>query len=485
MQQDNNYYITTSIPYANGAPHLGHALEFVMSDVLARYNRQSGKTVIFSTGTDEHGEKVAQKAAELKITPAQFTENISNQFKDLQKLLNISNDRFVRTTDQGHIERAAIIWKNLEHDIYKGKYSGWYDVKQEEFVPEGQIDQARTDPSHPQAYQRLEEDNYFFNLSKYTQPILDAIDSNSFEIIPESKKNEITSLLRDGLNDISISRPKNKLEWGIPVPGDSNQVMYVWFEALMNYLTVIGYPENVDFKNFWPPDVQIVGKDIIRFHAAIWPAMLMSLNLPLPKKLYVHSFVYVDGQIMSKSVGNGIHPKEIVDHYGVDGFRYFFLRHIPSYNDGDFTWELMNAAYNNELANQLGNAVQRTASMIVKYQKGLIGEMTKADHDIGPYQEAIENCQFDRALDHIFHQIKGLNQYIDEEKPWMIAKDNDNNHLREVLAYMASSLISIADLLEPFLPDSASKIRYIFQDGVIRPLKAQLFPRIDIKKVNQ
>ncbi|MEI8187522.1 MAG: methionine--tRNA ligase [Candidatus Saccharibacteria bacterium] len=478
--ESDNFYVTTSIPYANGDPHLGHALEFIMADVLARSARQRGRNVIFSTGMDEHGEKVAEKAASLKLTPEQYVGKISDEFKSLQKILNISNDRFIRTTDKGHEQRAAIIWQKLSHDIYKGKYSGWYDVKQEEFVPEGQVDKARTDPSHPQAYKKLEENNYFFKLSKYTKPILDAIESGSFEIIPGSKKNEITSLLREGLQDISISRPKSKLEWGIMVPGDSSQVMYVWFEALMNYLTVLGYPENDDFKKFWPADVQVVGKDISRFHAAIWPAMLMSLELPLPKKLYIHSFVYIDGQAMSKSLGNGIHPKEIVDRYGVDAFRYFFLRHIPSYNDGDFSWDLMEAAYNNELANQLGNAVQRTASMVLKYQKGLIGEMPQADHDIGPYQEALENCQFDRAMDEIFQQIKGLNQYIDEEKPWILAKSNDGDHLREVLAYQAGSLVQIADLLEPFLPDAATKIRYVFKDGVIRPLKTMLFPRKEL-----
>ena len=367
-KKSENYYVTTSIPYANGAPHLGHALEFLMADVLARYARQSGKAVIFSTGTDEHGDKNAQKAAELKMTPKEFTESIANKFKDLQKNLQISNDRFIRTTDKGHIQRADIIWQKLSHDMYKGKYSGWYDVKQEEFVPEAQVEKERTDPNHPQAYKRLEENNYFFKLSKYSKAILEAIEKDEFKIIPEARKNEIISLLKSGLQDISISRPKNKLNWGIDVPGDDTQVMYVWFEALMNYLTVLGYPENDDFKNFWPANVQVIGKDIIRFHAAIWPAMLMSLGLPLPKVLYVHSFIKINGQTMSKSLGNGVDPNEVIEHYGVDGFRYFMLRHIPSYNDGDFSWQMIDSAYNNELANQLGNAVQRTAAMVMKYQ---------------------------------------------------------------------------------------------------------------------
>jgi methionyl-tRNA synthetase len=475
--QSKNYYVTTSIPYANDVPHLGHALEFLMADVLARSARQEGRHVIFSTGTDEHGDKIAQKAEQLKLTPQIYTQKISDEFKSLQKIMNISNDRFIRTTDKGHEQRAAIIWQKLSHDMYKGKYSGWYDVKEEEFVTEAQADPARTDPNHPKAYQRLEQENYFFKLSKYTNAIRDAIEKDEFKIIPETRKNEILSLISEGLNDISISRPKDKLAWGIEVPGDKTQVMYVWFEALMNYLSVLGYPENEDFKHFWPPDVQVIGKDIIRFHAAIWPAMLLSLGLPLPKILFVHGFINIQGEKMSKSVGNGLHPKEIIDRYGVDGFRYFMLRHIPSYNDGEFSWDLIEAAYNNELANQLGNAVSRTVSMILKYQKGLIGEMPEADHDTGPYLEAIANCQFDRALDEVFQQIKGLNQYIDEEKPWVIAKSGDTNHLREVLAYQASSLVHISDLLEPFLPDSATKIRYVFKDGVIRPLKENLFPK--------
>jgi methionyl-tRNA synthetase len=332
-------------------------------------------------------------------------------------------------------------------------------------------------PDHPQTYQKLEEENYFFKLSKYTEQVKHAIESDQFHIVPKTRKHEILAVIHEGLEDISISRPKDKLSWGIPVPGDKTQVMYVWFEALMNYITVLGYPEHEDFKKFWPANVQVIGKDIIRFHAAIWPAMLLSLGLPLPKQLYVHGFVTLNGEKMSKSVGNVVAPKEIIDKYGTDAFRYYFLRHIPSYEDGDFSWEKFEAAYNNELANELGNAVQRTAAMIMKYQNGLIGDTPPAQHDSEPVIEAIGHCRFDRALDEIWGQVRGLNQYIDETKPWEVAKTDDKDHLREILAYQASCLLEIADLLEPFIPDTAVKIRNVFDAGVIRPTSETLFPK--------
>jgi methionyl-tRNA synthetase len=455
-----------------------------MADVLARAARQRGETVIFSTGTDEHGTKVAERAESLGKTPEEYAEKMSKAFVDLAKSLNISNDRFIRTTDKAHEQRAQIIWKALKNDIYKAKYIGWYDVKQEEFIPEGQADPARMKSDHPQAYQKLEEENYFFKLSKYTDPIREAIEKEQFQIIPKTRRNEILSLLNEGLEDISISRPKDKLDWGVAVPGDTKQVMYVWFEALMNYITVLGYPEHDDFKHFWPANVQVIGKDIIRFHAAIWPAMLLSLELPLPKQLYVHGFITRDGKTMSKSLGNGIAPKEILDKYGVDAYRYYFLRHIPSYDDGDFSWDAFEAAYNNELANELGNAVQRTLAMIMKYQNGIIGDIPAAEHDIAQYIEALKQCHFDRALDEVWEQVRGLNQYIDEAKPWVIANpkkgERDDEHLREVLAYQCSCLLEIADLLEPFMPDTALKIHNIFAEGIVRPMTETLFPKAEI-----
>ena len=474
----SDYFVTTSIPYVNGEPHLGHAMEFVMADVLARYARQRGDDVIYSTGTDEHGGKIAEKAEEAKVTPKAYADKMSKHFEKLAEDLNVSNDRFIRTTDKSHEDRAQLIWKALKHDIYKGKYVGWYCTGDEAFFTETEV-KANNGicPNHNRKYEKIEEDNYFFPLSKYTKPILEAIESGEFLILPETKRNEILWLLKEGLDDISISRPKENIQWGIPVPGDSHQVMYVWFEALMNYITVLGYPEHDDFKRFWPADAQVIGKDIIRFHAAIWPAILLSLGLDLPKLLYVHGFVNINGEKMSKSLGNYLSPNEIIEKYGVDPFRYYFLRHIPSYGDGDFTWEAFDRAYNSELANELGNAVQRTAAMIQKYQKGIIGDIPGAEHDIAGYREAMEICRFDRALDEVWEQVRGLNQYIDEEKPWMIAKEEDEDHLREVLAYQASCLLEIAELLKPFMPETAEKIAAVFAEGIVRPIDGTLFPK--------
>ncbi|MGH7196060.1 MAG: methionine--tRNA ligase [Candidatus Saccharimonadales bacterium] len=472
------YFVTTSIPYVNAEPHIGFAMELLQADVLARNARQNGADVIFATGTDEHGGKIAEKAAELHIAPKAYADQISGKFKELGALLNISNNRFIRTTNEMHEQRAQLIWQALEKDIYKGQYSGWYCTGDEAFFSETEVKaNGGTCPNHNRPYEKIEEENYFFALSNYGEQVKSAIESNDFQIYPETKRNEILGLLKQGLEDISVSRPKDKIAWGVPVPGDETQVMYVWFEALMNYITVLGYPEHDDFQNFWPADVQVIGKDILRFHAGIWPAMLLGLNLPLPKKLYVHGFINIDGQKISKTLGNVVAPAEAVKKHGVDALRYFLLRHIPSNGDGDFSWDKFEAAYNNELANELGNAVQRTAAMIAKYQNGLIGDVPPAEHDSSRIYEAIENCQFDRALDAIWEQVRGLNQFIDEEKPWQIAKSGDDDHLREVLASQASDLLEVADLLAPFLPETAQKIRQVFASGVIQPIAGTLFPK--------
>ncbi|MEK7059391.1 MAG: methionine--tRNA ligase [Patescibacteria group bacterium] len=483
----SKYYVTTSIPYVNGDPHIGFAMELLYADVLARRARQQGAEVIFSTGTDEHGGKIAEVAAEQGLEPKAFADQISQRFQDLVELLNISSNRFIRTTDLGHEQRAQLIWKSLEKDIYKGKYVGWYCTGDEAFFTETEVKANKgICPNHNRPYERIEEENYFFKLSKYTKAITEAIEKGDYQILPPTRRNEILSLLKSGLDDISVSRPKDKISWGIAVPGDSKQVMYVWFEALMNYITVLGYPENADFKAYWPAAAQVVGKDIIRFHAAIWPAMLMSLGLPLPKQLYVHGFITVEGKKMSKTLGNVISPADIVDKYGVDPFRYYFLRHVPSYEDGDFSWQRMEQAYNSELANELGNAVQRTTAMIQKYQEGVVGTTPPAEHDIAQYEEALAACRFDRSLEEAWEQVRGLNQYIDEEKPWEIAKhgEGEADHLREVLAYQVSSLLNIATLLEPFLPETAAKIQAVFKGAKVKPIEGTLFPKHEDAKLS-
>lgn len=474
----SKFYITTSIPYVNSEPHIGFGMEALMADVLARHHRRQGDNVVFSSGTDEHGGKIAEKASELSLSPKEFTDQVSQHFRDLLKLINISNDRFIRTTDPGHEQRSRIIWKNLSKYIYKGTYAGWYCTGHEAYFAEEVVKANKGICSdHNRPYEQLKEENYFFKLSAFASQIKQAIEADQLRIVPRSRKHEILAMINSGLEDTSISRPKDKISWGIPVPGDDSQVMYVWFEALMNYITVLGYPEHADFKKFWPADVQVIGKDILRFHAAVWPAMLIGLGLPMQKTLYVHGFVTVDGKKMSKTLGNVVAPKDVVGKFGVDAFRYFFLRHIPSYEDGDFTWGKLEEAYNSELADQLGNAVSRTAAMITKYQKGIIGNIPEPKHDIAQYKRAVADCRFDRALEEVWDQVRGLNQYIDETKPWVIAKSADEVHMREVLAYMAASLLEIADLLLPFLPETAAKIQSVFGSGVLKPLPGPMFPK--------
>ncbi len=476
------FYITTSIPYVNGQPHLGHAMEFVQADALARYHRQLKQDVLFSTGVDEHGAKNLESAQKNNKDPQVFVDEMTTNFINICKKLNISADRFIRTTDLAHKAAVQYLWQQMaaKGDIYKGIYKGYYDVGEEEFVTETEAQKNKgVSPHNGRPYQILEEENYFFKLSKYTAALKQLIETDAYKIIPNSRKHEILSLLNQGLQDISFSRPKGKLSWGVEVPGDPQHVMYVWPDALGNYITVLGYPDQPDFKKYWPADLHVIGKNILRFHAALWPAMLMSLGLSAPKALYVHGFITVDSKKMGKSLGNAISPNEIIDKYGTDSFRYFFLRHIPSYEDGDFTWERLEAAYSNELADQLGNAVSRLAAMITRYQNGLIGDIPDPEHDIGLYQQAIEECRFDRALEEVWEQVKGLNQYIEETRPWQLAKSKDADHLREVLANAVASLLEIAALLQPFMPDTAAKIQDVFASGVLKPLAGPLFPKHD------
>jgi len=478
----NKFYITTSIPYANGSPHLGHSLEFIQADVLARYAKLQGKELVFSTGMDEHGSKIQQSAEKLNKSPKVYVDGIAEEFKELLNLLEIENTHFIRTTDPDHEKRAKLIWGKLvdSGDIYKGEYEGWYCVGDEAFFSETEVkENGGICPNHKKPYEKIKEENYFFKLSKYSKEIKEQIENEDFKILPETRRNEILSLINEGLEDISVSRPKTSTEWGIDVPGDNKQVMYVWVEALMNYLTVIGYPDTDNWKNYWPADFQIIGKDIIRFHAAIWPAMLLSLGLPLPSVLYVHGFIQIDGQKMGKSLGNGVAPSDLVKNYGCDVIRYYLMRHIPSYSDGDFTLEHLVESYNGELANELGNVVQRSSTMIHNFLKGDVGEIPPSEHDIAAYKEYMQNCRFDKALDEVWAQIKGINQYIDETKPWEIAKTDDTDHLREVLAYISSSVLEVATLVSPFMPNTALAIKEIFEDEKITPPEKALFPRKD------
>lgn len=474
------YYVTTSIPYASGEPHIGNAIDSLYGDTVARYKRQQGFEVAFSAGSDEHGSKIYEKALETKLKPEDFIENVVPQIEQMHKLINSSYTHFARTNSKQHISIAQKLWKLMGDDIYKSKYEGWYCVGCEEFKTETEVKLNKNMcPDHDKAYQKIEEENYFFKLSSYTDQLAKLIESGEFEVVPANRKLEIMNVIKGGLDDISVSRPKKKLPWGIPVPGDKDQVMYVWFEALMNYITVLDYPNGDDFKKFWPTDLQIVGKDNLRFHAAIYPAMLLSAKLSVLKRLFVHGHVTSAGKKMSKTIGNVVTTKEIVEKYGTDAFRYYFLRHISSHDDGDFTWERFDAVYHGELANELGNAVQRVASMINRYQQGVIGEFPKPEHDTAPYHEAIANLQFDRALDWVWDLIKALNVYIEAQKPWQLAKEMDESHLREVLAACVGDIMQISELLKPFLPNTSETIEKIFHDGYVHNYSGVLFPRID------
>lgn len=474
------YYIATSIPYVNGVPHIGHAMEFVLADIIARYHKQYGRDVFFSTGTDEHGGKVMEKAESQGVSPARYAEQMSQNFKDLTTSLNVEYTKFIRTTDPDHEARAAKIWTALGNDIYMSKYTGMYDQKEETFLTHEEARQVeKSDPKRYKTFVELEEENYFFKLAKYNTAIIDLIKQGKMEIVPKTRKNEVLSMLEGGLKDISISRPAGKMPWGIPVPGDKTQTMYVWFEALMNYITTLGYPDGSDLKKFWPADTQVIGKDITRFHAIIWPAMLMGIELEAPKVLYVHGFINdANGEIMSKSMGNGIAPLDIVSGYGADAFRYYVARHIPSGEDNNFSWERFETIYNTELGNELGNLVQRTSSMIQRYEEGVIGKLPESMHDIAPYHDYFEEYRFDQALDYVWTLVRGLNQYIEDEKPWQIAKENDPDHLQEILAYVVASTLQIADLLEPIMPATSAAIIQTFGEGVIKKDAPQLFPRI-------
>jgi len=477
-------YITTAIPYVNAKPHIGTTLDYIIADIWARYHRFNGRDVRFQVGTDEHGNKIAAKAKELGKEPQAYVDEIIDDFRSLLAALQTSHTDFVRTTDPHHIQSVQYIWQKLQPYIYKGTYTGWYCVGCERFVTDKEMQETNGNcPDHGRPYEHLSEENYYFKLSAFTDKIRDAIQGHKFDIIPSFRKNELLSLLETGLEDISISRPKKNLSWGVPIPGDDTQVMYVWVDALSNYITVLGYPDDESWKEYWPADVQVVGKDILRFHAAIWPAMLLALELPLPKKLLAHGFIDVGGTKMSKSLGNVVDPAEVITTYGLDAFRYYFSRHIPTLDDGDFTWEKFENAYNNELSNELGNLVQRVVAMVNRYQAGVIGDKERTDHDSGAYHEAMRNFEFHKAMDEVWVMVRALNQYLEAVKPWEVAKTKDTDpdaaqHLEEILQHAAGTLEQIADLLTPFLPSTAAAIHKIFSQGVITPYEGVLFPKI-------
>lgn len=480
---EKKLYVTTAIPYVNGAPHIGHAIDYLLADIWARYQKQQGHAVRFQAGTDEHGNKIAQKAAEEGMTPQAYADRNHQGFKSFIEKIGAGYTDFVRTTDAHHVASVQYIWQKLQPYIYKGSYEGWYCVGHEAFFTDKEVQElGGICPDHQKPFEHLKEDNYYLRTSAFTDRVREALATGEMQIVPEYRKNEFLELIKDGIQDVSISRPRKSLSWGVPVPGDDEQVMYVWLDALANYITVLGYPDQNGWQEYWPADVQVIGKDILRFHAGIWPPMLLGLGLALPKKLLVHGHVVTGGAKMSKSVGNVIDPIQVIDEYGLDAFRYYFSRHIPTLDDGDFTWEKFESAYNGELGNDLGNLIQRVASMINKYQAGVIGESEQTEHDMTLYHQAMENLEFNRALDEVWNMVRSLNQYIDNVKPWDVAKGIGKDaeaepHLAEILAHCAGALLQIGDLLVPFLPQTAETIHSIFESGVVTLPEGVLFPK--------
>lgn len=479
-------YITTAIPYVNADPHVGNVLDYLYADIWARYHRQHGKNVRLQAGTDEHGNKIAAKAQEANKPVQDYVDEMHLRFKNLIEKLGVEYTDFVRTSDMRHMAAVQYIWQQITPYIYKQNYQGWYCQGCEAFVSDNEATANNgICPDHKQSYQRVEEENYYFKTSAFADQIRQAITTGQMQILPQSRQNEFLKLIESGLEDVSVSRPKKSLSWGIPVPDDPDQVMYVWFDALSNYLTVVGYPDQSEWQQIWPADVQVIGKDILRFHAGIWPAMLLALNLPLPKRLLVHGHIQVDGVKMSKTIGNVVDPIELIDNYGADAVRYFFSRHIPTQDDGDFTWERFETAYNSELGNDFGNLIQRVASMVERYQAGVVSNVEVANHDENAYATAMQELRFNDAIDEAWCLIHNLNRYVDSVKPWEIAKKAESDpdskqHLSEVLDYATSGILQVARLLEPFLPSACARITKIFGTGVVDTSELPLFPKIYI-----
>jgi len=467
----NKFYITTAIDYINGKPHIGHAFEKVVADVMARYKRQHGFDVFFSTGTDEHGMKIEQKAKAEGITPQEWADNIVVEFQNFKKYFNLSYDEFIRTTDPRHEKLVQELWMRCKEkgDIYKKSYSGLYCVGCEGFVKENDLVDGKC-PYHDKAPDIVEEENWFFRLSNYRDSIIEKITSDEYCIYPLSRKNEILNVLKE-IEDFSISRPRSKVSWGISIPDDNEQTMYVWFDALTNYLTCVDYDLTSErFQKYWPADIHMVGKDISKFHAIFWPAMLMSMGYELPKRLLIHGMINAEGSVkMSKSIGNVIYCEDVIEKYGTDPARYFLIREIPLDNDGSFSWTRFEERYDNDLANSLGNLVSRVTNIAEK------NEIKFQNQELSiSIEKEIDGLEFDKALEKIWEKIYEANKYVDESRPWEIKDDPEK--LSSVINNLLNSIRSIGEALIPFMPETSEKILKIFDGEKI--IKAEpLFPK--------
>lgn len=468
------FYITTTTPYVNADPHIGFALEIIQADTIARYKKLSGFDVCFNWGTDEHGLKIYRKALEQHKDPKAYCDEYAARFKQLITLLNLSSTNFIRTTDDYHMSAAQEFWKlcDANGDIYQKNYHSKYCVGCELEKTDSELVDGKC-PTHPTLeLETIEEVNYFFRFSKYQDKLLSFYTAHPDFVIPQSRYNELLSFVRSGLEDFSISRLKKKMPWGIPVPGDPEQVMYVWFDALVNYISTIGWPtDKKQFQSWWPV-VQIAGKDNTRQQCAIWQAMLLSAGLPTSKQIFIHGFITSEGQRMSKSVGNVVNPVELVEKYGVDAVRYYLLREIPPYDDGDYSDRRFREVYNADLANGLGNLVARVAKLAENKELRIENkEYSKAN--TGEYEKALEEFRFNDALATVWEKIKTTDQFINDKKPWTLRGEA----LNDVLEVAIQNIVEVASLLQPFLPETSEKILSQFTSPSITT-QAPLFPRI-------
>ena len=492
------YYITTAISYPNGAPHIGHAYEAIAADAIARFHKAQGRDVRFQTGTDEHGLKMAQAARAEGVEPAAYAENMSAKFKLMCDALDVDYDRFIRTSEPDHHRASQALWQAMEAngDLYLGRYEGWYSVRDEAFYDESELTGEGDDRRSPQGtpVEWTVEESWFFKLSTYQQRLLDHYAAHPEFIQPDSRRNEVLRFVEGGLNDLSISR--TSFDWGIKVPGDDKHVMYVWLDALTNYLTGLGYPDGGElFDRYWPANVHLIGKDVVRFHAVYWPAFLMSAKIALPRQIYGHGFLLSRGEKMSKSVGNVVDPLDLAARYGVDALRYFLLREVTFGQDGSYSHEAIVGRVNSELANSFGNLAQRSLSMIIKNLGGILPATGEADEDRALLDTVRTACretlpaEFERfafaaGLEAWMAAVYACNAYVDTTAPWGLKK-TDPDRMAAVLGTLATAVRELAEAVVPIIPSSAAKLIALLDSGEGGQPIAQptpIFPRLELEE---
>jgi len=487
MKAKNNFYITTAIDYPSGKPHIGHAYEKILADTIARWQRSQKRNVFFLTGTDEHGQKIEKYANQDNKSPEEFVIAMTAEFIGLCKMLNISNDDFIRTTEKRHIDVALAILKKAmdKGDIYKDKYEGYYCVDCECFYLERDLIDGKC-AVHKKPADWIEEDGYFFKMSMYQQKVLDHIANNQDFIFPKTRRNEIINRIKEGVRDLSISR--SNFSWGIPFPADKEHVIFVWFDALINYVSGIGYPDSPRFEDFWPADIHLIGKDILWFHTMVWMAILMSADIELPKAVFVHGFINLQGEKISKSSGVLVDPVALIEKYGADSLRYFLLREMSFGEDGNFSEQALIRRINSDLANDLGNLIHRSATMIEKYVQGNVPIKRIAEHQVTLWEfaenlnnsvaEQMQIYNFAQALSKIWEVINLANKFIEDTKPWVLFKENKQEQLSDFIFILNFVINKVQENLQPFMPETADKIQQQFSSGCIKK-QEPLFPRIE------